>query len=198
MPAVPDPDCRKRAMATMHVRNALLVGLATATLAGCAGSSTEVGQSASPRTHASSGTAAAQSDTSTTSLQVGARAFAQQFYRLYLADRFAATWEMLAPAAKSHVPRHLWIQVHDRCRPASGGKHTFAIKSVTVFGDSAIVAVKFVGPNSRQQPSRDVFSYTKGQWRYSPGDLGVYEHGSVHADIVAARAAGFCTSLRSF
>ena len=44
----------------------------------------------------------------------------------------------------------------------------------------------------------DVFNYTGGRWRYSPQAPGIYRHGSVTADIAAAKAAGLCTSPKVF
>jgi hypothetical protein len=64
---------------------------------------------------------------------------------------------------------------------------------VTVFGDAAIVTAKVTGAHARHHIARDIFNYANGRWGYSPADLSVYLHGSVAADISAAKAAGLCS-----
>jgi hypothetical protein len=36
--------------------------------------------------------------------------------------------------------------------------------------------------------------YAGGHWGFSPRDLGLYRHGSVSADVAAAKAVGGCAS----
>ena len=72
------------------------------------------------------------------------------------------------------------------------------IKAMTVFGDAAIVTEAITGAPSQLGTAEDVFSYANGHWSYSPQDLSIYLHGSVTADIAAAKAAGFCTSWKVF
>ena len=67
-----------------------------------------------------------------------------------------------------------------------------AIKSVTVFGNAAIVTEAITGATSTHHTVESVFNYAHGRWGYSPGDISIYHHGSVAADIAAAKAAGFC------
>ena len=87
--------------------------------------------------------------------------------------------------------------MHDGCQSASAGKAR-AIKAVTVFGNAAIVT-ESNRRSSRRGTGRpeDVFNYANGHWGFSPSDLSIYHHGSVAADIAAAKAAGFCTSRKT-
>ena len=130
-------------------------------------------------------------------MKAGARAAAAQFYGLYSASQFAAFWNLLAPATKRQVPRRVWVSVHEACPSAGAGKHR-TIKAVTVFGNAAIVTEAVAGVPSQLGTAEDVFSYANGHWSYSPQDLSIYLHGSVTADIAAAKAAGFCTSWKLF
>jgi hypothetical protein len=124
--------------------------------------------------------------------KAGARAAAANFYRLYSAGRFAASWDLLSPTAQRAIPRAVWISVHDGC-PSAGSGTARVIKSVLVFGNAAIVTEAVAGVGSRLGKAEDVFNYTHDHWRYSPADLGIYHHGAVAADLAAATALGFCT-----
>jgi hypothetical protein len=176
----------------MRFVKVLLAGLTLAGLAGCSGASSPpaVGPAAA-RTTASSVPSASPQVTD------GARAAATQFYALYSAGRFSAFWDLLAAATKKQVPSRVWVGVHDACRGASAGKSRI-IKSVTVFGDAAIVTESVAGAAHGSGPAEDVFNYLDGRWSYSPADLSIYHHGSVAADVAAARAAGLCSAGRIF
>lgn len=123
------------------------------------------------------------------------RAAAASFYRLYSSSQFAASWDLLALAAKKQVPQSVWVRVHEAC-PSAGAGMPRAVKSVVVFGDAAIVTETITGTLSRLGPAEDVFNYANGHWGFSPGDPGIYHRGSVAADIAAAKAAGFCANHR--
>ena len=69
---------------------------------------------------------------------------------------------------------------------------------MTVFGTVAIVAERMPGTRPGRGKGEDVFAYANGNWRYSPSDLSIYQHGSVAADIAAAKAAGLCASWKGF
>jgi hypothetical protein len=130
-------------------------------------------------------------------MRSGARAAAAQFYGLYSANEFAAFWELLSPATKRQISRHVWVSVHDACPSADAGKSRI-IKAVTVFGSAAIVTETIAGTGSNRDTADDVFNYANGHWSYSPEDLGIYHHRSVTADIAAAKAAGFCADWKIF
>jgi hypothetical protein len=128
-------------------------------------------------------------------LRAGAQAAAAQAFGLYGSGQFAAFWSLLSPAAKRQVPRNAWVSIHEACSPARDGKPG-AVEAVTVFGNAAIVTEAITGTPPRT--SEVVFNYVNGEWSYSPGDLSVYDHGSVAADIAAAKAAGYCGSWKIF
>ena len=175
----------------MRFTKGLLVGLVATGLVAC--SSPGSGLSAAP---AKSVPAAGQLGPFEPKTHAGARAAAARFYGLYFGSQFAASWDLLAPAAKRHVPRSVWVGVHDGCL-SSSARRARVIKSVTVFGDAAIVTNTIAGSHSRHRTASNVFNYANGRWGYSPADLSIYHHGSVAADIAAAKAAGFCTSRKN-
>jgi hypothetical protein len=119
-----------------------------------------------------------------------ARAAAAYFYGLYAAGRFAASWGLLAPSVQQMVPQHLWVAVHEGCR-SNDSRMARTIKAVTVFGNAAIITERPAQAAGRAT-AEDVFNYANRRWAYSPQDVSVYQHGSVTADVAAARAAGFC------
>ena len=184
----------ERTVTTMRFPKGILVGLVAAGLVGCSGTASgppSVGTTPTARSTASSVPPASPW------MKAGARAAAEQFYGLYSASQFAAFWNLLAPATKRQVPRRVWVSVHDACPSAGAGKHR-TIKAMTVFGDAAIVTESITGVPSQLVTVEDVFSYANGHWSYSPQDLNIYLHGSVTADIAAAKTAGFCTSWKLF
>jgi hypothetical protein len=130
-------------------------------------------------------------------LRATARAAAAQFYALYSTSQFAAFWSRLAAPTKSHIPEHVWVSVHEGC-PSGAAGNSRVIKAVTVFGNAAIVTESMAGPAAKPDTTEDVFNLVNGQWSYSPGDMSIYHHGSVAADIAAAKAAGVCASWKIF
>jgi len=179
----------------MRFSRGLLAGLVAAGLVACSSSGP---RPASPSSTAPTKTApaAAPASQAEPATEAGARTAAAHFYRLYLASQFAASWDLLAPAAKRQVPRGIWIRVHEGCSSATAGRARI-IKSVTVFGNAAIVTERLTGTRSRHRTAEDVFNYARGRWGYSPSDLSIYHHRSVAADIGAAKAAGFCGSRKA-
>jgi hypothetical protein len=123
-----------------------------------------------------------------------ARTAATQFYDLYAASRYQAAWDLLAPATKSQISAQAWTGVHQACSSTAG--EAKVIKAVTVFGNAAIVAEN--APGVTTGTVEDVFNYVNGGWRYSPQAPGIYEHGSVTADIAAAKAVGLCPSSKIY
>jgi len=69
-------------------------------------------------------------------------------------------------------------------------------RSVTVFGNAAIITQVLAGPGNRTADY--ILSYDSSGWHYSPADLGIYHRGSVSADIAAAKAVGLCAGWRVF
>jgi hypothetical protein len=172
----------------------LLVALAAAGLVGCSG--------AAPGTPSVSPVATARATASSVppaspQMKAGVRVAAAKFYGLYSASRYSSFWNLLSPATKRQISRRVWVSVHEACPPAGAGEPR-VIKALTVFGNAAIVTEAVNGAPSKPGTAEDVFSYANGRWSYSPQDLSIYRHGSVTADVAAAKAAGFCTSWKIY
>ena len=180
----------------MRLWKGLTIGLVAAGLVGCSGGTASQPSVATPGPAAVTSTAPPVAPASP-KMRAGARAAAAQFYSLYSASEFVAFWNLLSPATKRNVSRGVWVSVHDACSDASTGKSRI-IKAVTVFGSAAIVTETIAGAASNLGTTEDVFNYANGHWSYSPGNLSIYHHGSVTADIAAAKAAGFCTDWKIF
>ncbi len=187
----------------MRFPKSVLVGLVATGLVGCSVATGLVGCSGTASGPPSVGTTPTASATASSvppaspQMKAGARAAAAHFYGLYSASQFAASWNLLTPTTKRHVPRHVWVSVHEACPSIGTGKRR-TIKAMTVFGSAAIVTESITGVPPQLGTAEDVFSYANGRWSYSPQDPNIYVHGSVTADIAAAKAAGFCTSWKLF
>jgi hypothetical protein len=178
----------------MRLLKGLSLGLIVAALVGCSGSASQPTVArVTPGPAVVTSTAPPAAPVSP-QMRSGARAAAAQFYGLYSANEFAALWNLLSPATKRRVSRRIWVRVHDACPDADAGKPRI-IRAVTVFGSAAIVTETIA---SNLNTAEDVFNYADARWSYSPADLSIYDHGSVTADIAAAKAAGFCTGWKIF
>ena len=138
----------------------------------------------------SSSPSPAQPDTA-----AGAKAAAQQYFGLYAAGQYAAAWSLVTPSAQKAVPEATWAAVHQDCPSQTAGL-AYDVKNVTVTGDTAIATVTLAGAASSLASASEAFTYAGGKWEYtpSPADLSLYQHGSVAADVAAAKARGYCTS----
>lgn len=179
----------------MRLPKWFMVGLIAAALTGCEGHSSAAPSGApvgapSPIVTKTKPLAVPPSPAGR-NMKAGAREAAERFYGLYLGRQFASSWELLAPAARRQIPKSIWVSVHEGCLSAATESGT--IKSVTVFGNAAIVTEEITRTSSKSGTVEAVFNYANGRWGYSPGDLGIYHHGSVAADITAAKAVGFCS-----
>lgn len=182
---------------TVYLRKALLLGVAAVGLVGCTNSvSTSSLPSQSPSTVKFTGPPAAKATPIPKATTSGARVAAVQFDNIFFASKFAASWDLLSADVKRAIPEQVWVRVHDGCQSAQTNV-TRVIKSVTVFGDAAIVT-ETVTAQSKRSTGEDVFNYADGRWGYSPENLSIYHRGSVSADIAAARAAGFCSGQQPF
>jgi hypothetical protein len=191
----------------MRFPNGLLVGLAGLTavaLVGCSGSAPASapapGSALAPVSSSSAATKpiVTQTGPPEPKTKAGAHAAAADFYRLYSAAQFGASWDLLTPVAQQAIPLATWVGVHNGCLSANGGMSRL-IKSVLVFSSTAIVTETIADAGSRLGKAKayDVFNYVDGHWGYAPNDLNIYGHGSVAADIAAAKAQGFCTTLNA-
>lgn len=180
----------------MRFANVFLVALVIAALFGCDSHVAAAPSSSGPPHAATSEHMAAPPSPPSRKMQASARSAAAQFYSLHLSGQFAASWDLLAPAVKHQISQSTWVKVHDGCLSDNTGK-TGVTKSVTIFGQSAFVAEAITGGTSTPHTIEAVFTYTDGLWGYSPDNLGIYKHGSVSADIAAARAAGYCEGWKN-
>lgn len=179
-----------------------LAGLAAIGVAGCSGTASGPATSGpvvgtSPASQAPATPSARPAGLSGAKTKAGARAAAARFDRLQVASQYAASWDLLTPTAKRLVPRGVWVGVHEGCHAAHPASHR-TWGRVTVFGTVAIVAERIPGTRPRRGKGEDVFAYANGNWGYSPNNLSIYQHGSVAADIAAAKAAGLCASWKGF
>jgi hypothetical protein len=176
----------------------LLIGLAAVTMTGCTNSASAPPSSGqSPATAASTGPPAAKATPIPPGAKTGARAAAVQFDRVYAASDFADSWDLLTPIARRQVSKSVWVRVHNGCQSAST-EVTRTIRSVTAFGDAAIVTETIATAPSKRSTAEYVYNYVGGRWGYSPENLSIYHRGSIAADIAAARSAGFCSSGKAF
>jgi hypothetical protein len=127
--------------------------------------------------------------------KAGVRAAATQFYAFYSASQWAQAWAYLAPATRRAVPAKTWTDVHEQCAsPTAGLART--IKSVTLAGSTAVVSETVAGTLGKIATVSDAWAYSGGRWGLvlDKSSTAVYSHGSVKADVAAAKAAGECAS----
>lgn len=122
-----------------------------------------------------------------------ASAVARQYFGLYSAGQFALSWTLLAPSAQRSVSKATWVAVHQGC-PAQSAGLAYEVKDTTVTGNTAVVTVSLAGVAASIGSESEAFTYSAGRWGLAPNDLSFYEHGSIRADIAAAKAAGYCAS----
>ena len=118
---------------------------------------------------------------------------AARFFGLYSAGQFAAAWAFLPPSTRRAIPQATWVAVHKACPSAAAGL-TFQIKNATVNGSTATVTYSLTGVGSAGGSATQAFTYSGGHWWLALADPGVYQHGSVKADIAAAKAQGSCAA----
>jgi hypothetical protein len=85
------------------------------------------------------------------------------------------------------------VAVHQGC-PAQSAGLSHDVKDTTVPGNTAVVTVSLAGVAAGIGSESEAFAYSAGRWGLIPDDLSFYKHGSVRADIAAAKAAGYCAS----
>jgi hypothetical protein len=120
-----------------------------------------------------------------------ARSVAEQYFGLYSAGQFAASYGLLAPSVRRAVSEATWVAVHQGC-PAQAAGLAYKVSKATITGNTAIVTVSLAGAAASLGSESQALIYSAGQWGLVPSDLRLYKHGSVRADIAAAKAAGYC------
>jgi hypothetical protein len=83
------------------------------------------------------------------------------------------------------------VAVHRGC-PAQSAGLAYNVSKATLTGSTAIVTVSLAGAAASLGSESQALTYSAGRWGLVPGDLGLYKHGGVKADIAAAKAAGYC------
>lgn len=161
-------------------------------LAACSGTSSgspagpsAPARSASPGAHASS---PVEPDTVS-----AVRADADDYLTLYTAGQFAVIYQMLSAPARQAIDQQAWVAVHRGCLGAAGGM-SYKIRHISVAGQTAVVTAALTGAAAKPESTTETLVYANGHWGFSPRDLALYRHGSVSADVAAAKAAGGCAS----
>ena len=169
---------RYRAMAVTAA--AVTAGL---TLAACSAASPSPRPSASTRQARPVHTA----PLSEPATMAAVRADADDYLSLASAGQFAITYQMLSATARQAITQQAWVAVHRTCAGTS-----YQIRHLAVTGKTATVTVGLTG--GHRGTLTETLVYAAGSWGVSPGDLSVYQHSSVSADVAAARAQGGCAS----
>ena len=120
------------------------------------------------------------------STMAAVRADAADYLSLASAGQFAITYQMLSASARQAITQQAWVAVHQACAGTS-----YQIRHLAVAGKTATVTVGLTG--GHQGTLSETFVYVAGSWGVSP-DLRLYQHGSVSADVAAARMQGGCAS----
>ena len=115
------------------------------------------------------------------------RADADDYLSLDSAGQFAITYQMLSASARQAITQQAWVAVHRACAGTS-----YQLKHLSVAGRTATAKVGLTG--GHRGTLTETLVYVAGSWGVSPGDLSLYQHGSVSADVAAARAHGGCAS----
>ena len=160
-------------------------------LAACSAGSS--GNSAGPSGVASTAPGAHASAPVEPETAAAVRADADDYLTLYTAGQFEITYQMLTAPARQAINQQAWVAVHRDCPGATGGM-TYKIRGIAVTGKSALVSVVLTGKAAKPESAAETLVYSDGHWGFSPRDLGLYRHGSVSADVAAAKAAGGCAS----
>jgi hypothetical protein len=167
---------------------ALAAGLA---LAACSATGSGSSAASAPARSASPGAQASAPVEPATVAAV--RADADDYLTLYTAGQFAVIYQMLSAPARQAINEQAWVAVHRGCPGATGGM-SYKIRHVAVTGKTAVVSVALTGGAAKAASATETLVYAGGHWGFSPRDLGLYRHGSVSADVAAAKAAGGCAS----
>jgi hypothetical protein len=147
------------------------------------------GAAATPGPAASAAVAAGTPDTA-----AAAQSAAQQFFTFYSASQWNDAWQYLTAADKHAAPEAVYAAVHRGCPSAAAGI-AYSIKSVTLAGHTAVITYTISGATGTLLGNATMpATWTRSGWGVEPSGMSIYSHGSVSADIAAAKAAGDCAS----
>jgi hypothetical protein len=147
------------------------------------------GTAPTPGPAASSAAAAGTPDTA-----AAAQSAAQRFFTFYSAGQWDDAWQYLTAAEKREAPESVYAAVHQGCPSAAAGL-AYAIKNVTLAGQTAVITYTVSGATGALVGNATMpATWTPSGWGVEPSGMSIYTHGSVSADIAAAKAAGDCAS----
>jgi hypothetical protein len=164
---------------------------AGAIAAGCSSGTPAAPPSSATAVAVASAAATATASAAQPETASAARSVAKQYFGLYSAGQFAASYWLLAPSAQRTVSEATWVAVHQGC-PAQAAGLVYNVSKATLTGNTAVVTVSLAGVAASLGSISQALVYSAGRWGLVPSDLSLYKHGSVKADIAAARAAGYC------
>jgi hypothetical protein len=169
-------------------QGAVIAAVVTAAAACSSAAPTPPGPATTATARASTAATAAARQPETAA---AATAAAKQYFGFYSAGDFAATWGLLTPSAQRSIGEAIWVGVHQGC-PAPAGV-SYRVKGAKLTGGMAAVTVAQAEDKTSMGSVTEAFSYAAGRWGLVPDDSGLYRHGSVKADIAAAKSEGYCT-----
>jgi flagellar capping protein FliD len=175
-----------------RIASGTLIAAAVLTAAACSSAPQATSASNNAATTTAPASPAAHASVAQPETAAAASAAARQYLGLYSAGQFAAAYGLFAPSARRAVSESTWVAVHQGCPPQASGL-TYQVKDATVTGSTAVVTVTLAGAASSLASESEALTYSGGRWGFVPNDLSMYEHGSVKADLAAAKAAGYCT-----
>jgi hypothetical protein len=72
---------------------------------------------------------------------------------------------------------------------------TYGYISVPRYAETTVVVtITLAGAAASLASESQSLTHSAGRWGFIPNDLSYYKHGSMKADIAAAKAAGYCAS----
>ena len=91
-----------------------------------------------------------------------ARSVAKQYFGLYSAGQFAASYALLAPSARRAVSEATWVAVHQGC-PAQAAGLAYNVSKATMTGNTAIVTVSLAGVAASLGSVSQALTYSAGR-----------------------------------
>jgi hypothetical protein len=96
---------------------------------------------------------------------------------------------LLAPSAQRAVSQATWVAVHQGC-PSRAAGLAYDVKDATLTDSTAVVTVTLADAVASLASESESLTYSAARWGFVPNDLTYYRHGSVKADIAAAKGRG--------
>jgi predicted MFS family arabinose efflux permease len=120
---------------------------------------------------------------------------ASNFFALYSAAQWPEAWALLSTADRAKIPEPTLAAQHKAC-PSEAAGMAYEIKSITMAGKIAVVTYTIPALEKLYGSATETMSYMAGSgWGIDldAKALAEYSHGSVKADVAAAKAAGDCS-----